>query len=66
MTAVAQPAGPSEPHATSRLSPVLEQVILETVPSARAFDDLVARAERMHRSNIHHEPESCLVCFAGL
>ena len=63
MTAVAQPAGPSEPHATSHLSPALEQVILEIARSERALDDLLVRADRMHRSNIHHEPESCLLCF---
>jgi hypothetical protein len=65
MTAVAQPAGPSEPHTAVHLSPALEEVIVEIARSERALDDLLARADRMHRSNIQHDPESCLVCFSG-
>ncbi len=65
MTAVAQPVVPSEQHTAPHLSPALEEVILEIARSERALDDLLVRAERMHRSNIHHEPESCLVCFSG-
>lgn len=28
-----------------------------------ALWDLLNRCERMHRSNIQHDPVSCLVCF---
>lgn len=65
MTATAQPADPSKPQTATRLSPELEEVIVEIARSERALDDLLDRADRMHRSNLRHDPESCLVCFAG-
>lgn len=53
----ARPNGP-------RISPDLEEVILEIAASERALDDLLTRADRLHASNIQHDPRSCLVCFS--
>ncbi|MFC5728192.1 MULTISPECIES: hypothetical protein [Nocardioides] len=65
MTAAAQPADSQQPQtAATGLSPELEEVIVEIAHSERALDELIDRADRMHRSNIHHGPGSCLVCFA--
>ena len=47
-----------------RLSPDLEEVILEIAASERALDDLLTRADRLHASNNQHDPRSCLVCFS--
>lgn len=52
------PSGP-------RISPELEEVILEIAASERALDDLLTRADRLHASNIQHDPRSCLVCFSN-
>ena len=35
----------------------------EVAVSELALADLLHRSERMHRSNIQHDPVSCLVCF---
>lgn len=51
------------PPAGLRLSPDLESVILEIAVSERALDDVLSRADRLHESNIQHDPASCLVCF---
>lgn len=48
-----------------RISPELEEVILEIAASERALDDLLTRADRLHASNIQHDPRSCLVCFSN-
>jgi hypothetical protein len=48
-----------------RLSPELEQTILEIAVSERALDDLLLRASRLHESNLQHDPRSCLLCFSG-
>lgn len=42
-------AGGSEPTALER--------------SMQALTDLFGHCERLHRSNIQHDPHSCLVCF---
>ncbi|TNM47239.1 hypothetical protein FHP29_03475 [Nocardioides albidus] len=46
-----------------RLSPELEEAIVEIARSERALDDVLHRASRLHESNIQHDPHSCLVCF---
>ncbi|WP_156391546.1 MULTISPECIES: hypothetical protein [unclassified Nocardioides] len=48
-----------------RLSPELEEVILEIAASERALDDFLNRSDRLHDSNIQHDPSSCLVCFSA-
>ncbi|MCX6399899.1 MAG: hypothetical protein NTX33_08230 [Propionibacteriales bacterium] len=48
-----------------RLAPDLEEVILEIAASERALDDFLTRADRLHASNIQHDPSSCLVCFSA-
>jgi len=45
------------------LSPQLEEVISEIAASERALDGVLQRASRLHASNLHHDPRSCLVCF---
>ncbi|TWG96448.1 hypothetical protein L615_004200000240 [Nocardioides sp. J9] len=50
-------------HAATRMPAELEQAILEIAASERALDDLLGRADRLHASNIQHDPRSCLVCF---
>ena len=35
----------------------------EVALSELALADLLDRSERMHRSNIQHDPVRCLVCF---
>lgn len=35
----------------------------EVTVSELALADLLDRSERMHRSNIQHDPVRCLVCF---
>ncbi|MGN6162718.1 MAG: hypothetical protein ACTHOG_13580 [Marmoricola sp.] len=35
----------------------------EVALSEIALRDLLDRCDRLHRSNIQHEPASCLVCF---
>jgi len=35
----------------------------EVTLSEIALTDLLNRCERLHHSNIQHEPASCLVCF---
>ncbi|HVK27318.1 MAG TPA: hypothetical protein VM575_03200 [Nocardioides sp.] len=55
-TAPARSAGP-------RISVELEETVLEIAASERALDDLLGRADRLHASNIQHEPHTCLVCF---
>ena len=47
----------------TRLSPELEETILEIAASERALDDLLLRASRLHESHLQHDPRSCLVCF---
>ncbi len=47
-----------------RLSPELEETILEIAASERALDDLLLRASRLHESHLQHDPRSCLVCFS--
>lgn len=47
-----------------RLSPDLEEVILEIAASERALDDFLTRTDRLHASNIQHDPSSCLACFS--
>ncbi len=48
-----------------RISPDLEQVILEIAASERALDDFLLRSSRLHDSNLQHDPKSCLVCFTS-
>lgn len=48
-----------------RISPDLEEVILEIAASERALDEFLTRTDRMHASNIQHDPSSCLVCFSS-
>ncbi|WP_182380187.1 hypothetical protein [Nocardioides sp. WS12] len=55
----------SEVQTGPRLSPELEEVILEIAASERALDDFLNRSDRLHDSNIQHDPSSCLVCFAA-
>lgn len=55
-TAPATPAG-------ARISVELEETILEIAASERALDELLGRADRLHASQIQHEPHTCLVCF---
>ncbi|MFC7502820.1 hypothetical protein ACOACQ_02615 [Nocardioides sp. CPCC 206347] len=55
----------SEVQTGPRLSPELEEVILEIAASERALDDFLSRSDRLHDSNIQHDPSSCLVCFSG-
>lgn len=64
MNAVAAEQEPRARSAAPRLSPALEEVILEIAASERALDDVLVRASRLHESNIRHDPHSCLVCFA--
>lgn len=47
-----------------RLAPDLEEAILEIATAERALDDFLSRSDRMHASNIQHDPSSCLVCFS--
>lgn len=56
--------GPHDVLTGSRVSPVLEEVVLEIAASERALDDLLSRSDRLHASNIQHDPSSCLVCFS--
>ncbi|GAC1384350.1 MAG: hypothetical protein NVSMB48_19360 [Marmoricola sp.] len=35
----------------------------EVTVSELALADLLDRSERLHRSNIQHDPVRCLVCF---
>lgn len=46
-----------------RLSPELEETILEIAASERALDDLLLRASRVHEAHLQHDPRACLVCF---
>jgi len=55
----------SEVQTGPRLSPELEEVILEIAASERALDDFLSRSDRLHDSNIQHDPSSCLVCFSA-
>lgn len=48
-----------------RLPDGLKETILEVAASERALDDLIGHAHRLHRSNIQHDPQSCLVCFGA-
>lgn len=48
-----------------RLAPDLEEVILEIAAAERALDDFLTRSDRLHASNIQHDPSSCLVCFSA-
>lgn len=48
-----------------RLPDGLRETILEVAASERALDDLIGHAHRLHRSNIQHDPRSCLVCFGA-
>lgn len=41
----------------------LVESIDDVALSEIALSDLLNRCERMHRSNIQHDPMSCLVCF---
>lgn len=65
MSATALKMPELEPRtATHRtVSPELRETILEVAASERALDDLIGYANRLHRSNIQHDPQSCLVCF---
>ncbi|KRB72730.1 hypothetical protein ASE01_22030 [Nocardioides sp. Root190] len=56
---------PRERQAGPRLTPELEAAVLEIAASERALDDLLTRADRLHDSNIQHDPASCLVCFGS-
>lgn len=56
--------GPHQVRTGPRVSPVLEEVVLEIAASERALDDLLSRSDRLHASNIQHDPSSCLVCFS--
>jgi hypothetical protein len=51
-------------EAGPRLSPELEETILEIAASERALDDLLLRASRLHESHLQHDPRSCLLCFS--
>ncbi len=48
-----------------RIAPELAAAIVEIAASERALDDLLHRADRLHASNIQHDPRSCLVCFSA-
>lgn len=50
-------------QAGARISVDLEETILEIAASERALDELLGRADRLHASQIQHEPHTCLVCF---
>jgi hypothetical protein len=68
MSALAYTTGevPQQERQTGpRLAPDLEAAILEIAASERALDDLLSRADRLHDSNIQHDPASCLVCFGS-
>jgi hypothetical protein len=57
----ATPFAPTAPQ----LSPELAEAIIEIAASERSLDDVLLRANRLHESNIQHDPRSCLVCFGG-
>ncbi|WP_435772022.1 hypothetical protein [Nocardioides sp. SYSU DS0651] len=42
-----------------------DEVVRDIARSERALDALLARAQRVHRSDLQHEPTTCLVCFMG-
>ena len=65
IAAVQVTQSPREQKSGPRLSPELESVVLEIAASERALDDLLSRADRLHASNIQHDPASCLVCFSS-
>lgn len=52
------------PEPGPRLSPELEDAMVEIAASERALDDLLLRASRTHESRLRHDPRSCLVCFS--
>lgn len=56
--------GPHEVRTGPRVSPALTEVLHEIAASERALDDLLTRGDRLHASNIQHDPSSCLVCFS--
>lgn len=55
MTALLEPTHAAEPFEVA----AFDDVTLSEI----ALADLLDRCERMHRSNIQHDPLRCLVCF---
>ena len=49
--------------ALATLDRVVEVVDEETAAAEVALGALFDRAERLHRSNIEHDPLRCLTCF---
>jgi hypothetical protein len=43
----------------------LAAAIVDVAKSERALDDVIGYAQRLHRSNIQHDPHTCLVCFGA-
>lgn len=64
MTVAAHAAVPAQVDPAERpVDPALE-VAEEIFASELALEDLLVRAERLHRARIEHEPLGCLVCFS--
>ena len=65
LAGLGDPLGGHRPDEGARaVSPSpLEEAILQIAQSERALDDVLRRDQRLHRSNVGHEPSRCVRCF---